>query len=149
MEIAMNDTYSGPFELMGIQEGKQIFSSLQTAATIDTTHIHLRDLGIEPQVSRRNDFEVNSVNWSVDQEGKITGTARFLAVTTHDLIKATLDGQTDPPTADQDFIVARVNVTFTGGTGAYTEATGTASVIAKLYNSGLSVGHIVGNVSIL
>ena len=89
MDIAMDDTYKGPFELLGVENEKQVFSSVQKAATVDATNIHLLDLGVMPGVSRRNDFEVNTVNWSVDPKGGLTGTARFLAVTTHDLIKAT------------------------------------------------------------
>ncbi len=148
MDIKLDDTYKGPFELLGEEQGDQVFGSVQRAATVDTTNIHLLDLGVKPTASRQNDFEVNTVNWRVDPVGKITGTARFLAVATHDLIKATLLGQTDPPVPGQDFIVARVGVTFVGGTGIYSSASGAASVISKLYANGLSVGHIVGTVTI-
>jgi hypothetical protein len=148
MDITLDDTYKGPFELLGEDQGEQVFGSVQKAATIDTTNIHLLDLGVKPTTSRQNDFEVNTVNWRVNSFGKITGTARFLAVATHDLVKATLLGQTDPPVPGQDFIVARVDVTFEGGTGIYSSATGAASVISKLYTNGLSVGHIVGTVTI-
>jgi hypothetical protein len=121
---------------------------VQKAASIDATKMHLLHLGVVPSAARQNDFEVNVVNWSVDNAGDLTGTAKFLAVTTHDIIKATLKGKVPPPAAGDSFRLAHVDVTFSGGTGIYKTASGNATVVAKLYDDGLSVGHIVGSVTV-
>ena len=59
-----------------------------------------------------------------------------------------LTGYTAPPAEGQNFRRADVNVTFDGGTGIYKNARGEAKVVAKLYQDGLSVGHIQGTVNV-
>lgn len=144
MQIQINNTYSGPFEHVGKIGDALKFESVQKLSSVHTTQLYLSDVGVHPQPAGQNDLEVNTVSWTVDPKGRITGTAKFLAVTTHDLIKATLDGEA---TSAKGYQLARVKVTFAGGTGAFAKATGHAEVVAKLFENGLSVGHISGSVS--
>jgi hypothetical protein len=148
MDISINNTFSGPFEHVGFEDGAAAFESVQKAASADTTRLYLADLGIQPSIQGQNVLDVNTVKWRVDESGKLSGTARFLASNTHDLIKATLSGESPAPPDGQNYRLANVNVTFDGGTGSYARATGKAQVVAKLFSDGLSVGHIVGTLSV-
>jgi len=148
VDIPLNNTYAGPFEHVGVTKGLAIFESAQKLANIDTARLHLADLGVTPGIDGQSPFEINTVNWQVDPANKITGTAKFVATSTHDLVKATLTGIVDPQVDGHQYRVARVNVKFAGGTGGYAKATGSAKVVAKLFDSGLSVGQIVGTVTV-
>jgi hypothetical protein len=152
MDFAINNTYSGPFEHVGMDGQNAVFSSVQKVGSIDTAQLYLADvlggIGGAPDVAAQNALEVNTVDWHVDPNGNITGTARFLVVTTHDLVKATLSGRVAPQVAGQNYRVANVNVTFVGGTGPYANCRGTAQVIAKLFDGGLSVGQIIGTLTV-
>jgi hypothetical protein len=148
MDITLNDTYLGHFEHVGDVKGSMQFESVQSQAAPAVTNKYLLDLGVKPGPESAHQLEVNTVKWGVDQTGHLTGTAMFLTMQTHDVVKANLDGQTSEPAPGNDYRLARVNVTFVGGTGPYTRASGTAKVVAKLYNDGMSVGHIVGKVAL-
>jgi hypothetical protein len=148
MDITLNDTYLGHFEHVGDVDGSMHFESVQKAAAPEVTNKYLLDLGVKPGPAEPQQLEVNTVKWGVDQTGHLTGTAQFLAVRSHDVVKASLDGQTSEPAPGNNYRLAQVKVTFVGGTGPYTRASGTANVVAKLYNDGMSVGHIVGKVAL-
>ena len=142
MQIHIDNTYAGPFEHVGKVGDLDQFNSAQKLTSSDTTLLHLADLKIKPSVTQ-NDFDFNVIDWFVDPRGKISGKAKFLSATTHDIVKATLDGEVQPQTG---FKLAHVTVTFAGGTGPFARAKGTARVVAKLFENGLSVGHIAGDI---
>lgn len=133
--LELENEYEGPFERVGSGErGEDIFESAQKV--VDSAR------GIE------GDLELNSVRWSVDQEGKITGSAQFISPKTYDFVSATLEGHTPEPPAGQDYRDAFVDVTFVGGSRGFRAASGEAKVEAKLYNNGISRGTIRGTVSL-
>ena len=135
--IQLDTTYEGFYQLLDTQEdGTAAFASWQSAEETAKT-----DAG-EPAL------EFNSVEWSVDPSGRLTGTANFLTANCHDLIDASLEGTSPEPPADQDYREAFVTVTFNGGTRAYANATGKGEVEARLYKDGRSRGTIRGAVEI-
>ena len=146
MEIAIDDIYEGVFESTGRDDKGVHFSSGQKLNA--SAARYLSDLGVKPDSAKPSPFEVNVVNWVVDQRGHLKGTAKFFAIKTHDIVNANLEGEVPEPPAGVDFREARVNVSFGGGTGRFIKAAGTAKVIAKLFDNGLSVGHITGLVSV-
>lgn len=131
--IQLDHTYEGQFEVVGQEpDGTMSFESVQK---LDTSVLAS---GLDP------DLEVNTVKWSVDPNGRITGTAKFLLASTYDIVTATLEGHTPPPLPGQDYRDAFVEVTFSGGSRVCSGACGTARVSAKLYNDGRSRGTLVG-----
>jgi hypothetical protein len=148
MEIPFAHTYQGVFEHVGTVRGVEQFESAQRAAA-DATVSHLAEYGFKQPPTKPAEFELNTVKWGVDQVGHLTGTAKFFSIQTHDIVHATLEGESPAPKQGKDYREARVQVSFTGGTGRFAKAGGRAEVIAKLYNSGLTVGHIKGAVTAL
>jgi hypothetical protein len=136
-DLQLDHTYEGQFEVVGqAADGTVSFESVQK---LDTSVL---PAGLDP------DLEINTVKWSVDPTGKLTGTAKFLLASTYDLVSATLEGYTPNPPPGQDYRDAIVNVTFSGGTRVCNGACGTAQVAAKLYNDGRSRGVITGLVQL-
>jgi hypothetical protein len=152
MIIPLDNTYQGAFEHTGTSGSQNFFESAQGAGggafATAAINAHLLDLGVEAKPEPTPVFEINTVKWSVDNTGHLAGTARFLAMNSHDLVKATLSGTVSEPAVGQDARIAQVDVTFNGGTGKYANATGSGKVVAKLYSNGLSVGHITGSISV-
>lgn len=136
--LELDHTYEGPFALVGqTPEGFPMFESSQK---LDTS---ILAEGLSPTL------EINSVRWSVGPGGRITGNAQFVAVDTYDFITATLEGETPEPPAGRGYRDAFVAVTFVGGSRKYQHAGGTANVTAKLFDSGISRGTIVGAVRLV
>ncbi|HUA74480.1 MAG TPA: hypothetical protein VL988_06955 [Solirubrobacteraceae bacterium] len=133
--LELEHSYEGPFELVGRgPNGEDLFESAQRAVA-------------SPQDVEEK-LEINTVRWAVDREGRITGSAQFIAPETYDFISAKLSGHTPEPEAGQDYRDAFVDVTFTGGTRRFQAARGEAKVEAKLYNDGMSRGTIRGVVAL-
>jgi hypothetical protein len=135
--LELNHTYEGPYAVVGqTSEGLPMFESSQKL-----------DVGVLGE-NLNPVLEINSVRWTVDGEGHIAGNAQFVAVDTYDFITATLDGRTPEPPEGQDYRDAFVTVTFTGGSRHWRNASGTATVEAKLFNNGISRGTITGAVNL-